>query len=169
MATTDVSTETTAATVDKGKKTLVLERTFKAPRELLFKAFSDKEMLEQWWGPREWPATVKNIDFRVGGSWLYCMRGPDGTEAWGKGVYEEIAPPDRIVWRDVFTDSEGNDNTDMPSMRVTFNFIDLGGGTSKLSSVTEFASTEDLEQLAEMGMVQGWSESLDKLEELLAA
>lgn len=169
MTVTDVSTETTTATVDKSALTLVLERTFNAPRELVFKAFSDAEMLTKWWGPREWPATVKNIDFRVGGSWLYCMTGPDGTEAWGKGAYEEIVPPEKIVWRDIFTDSEGNDNTEMPSMVATFNFIDLGGNKTKLSSVTEFASAEDLEQLAEMGMVQGWSESLDKLEELLAA
>lgn len=169
MPVTDVSTETTTATVDKSARTLVLERTFNAPRELLFKAFSDAEMLTKWWGPREWPTAVKHMDFSVGGSWLYCMNGPDGAESWGKGAFQEIVPPEKIVTRDSFSDADGNDSTEMPSMLVTFSFSDLSANRTKLSITTEFASADDMEQLAEMGMVQGWSESLDKLEELLAA
>ena len=82
-------------------------------------------------------------------------------------MYKEIVPPERIVWVDTFSDADGNESDFTPPMLTTFNFIDLGDKT-KLSATSEFASAEHLEKVAEMGMVAGLSESLDKLEELLA-
>lgn len=169
MPRTDVSTPTTGAWIEDGGKTLLVERTFNAPRELVFKAFTDPAMIVKWWGPREWPTTNKTMDVKPGGIWHYCMTGPDGTEAWGKAIYKEIVPIEKIVWLDLFSDADGNENIDLPATIATFNFIDLGDNRTKLSSKGEYATAEQLKTVTEMGMVPGLSESLDKLEELLAA
>lgn len=168
MARVNVSTATTGAWMDKTANTLFIERVFDAPRELVFKAFTEPDRIERWWGPREWPTKNKKMDVRPGGVWHYCMTGPDGTEAWGKAVYREIIPPEKIVYVDTFSDPDGNDNQSMPSMLITFQFLELGNKT-KMSATTEFATLEHMETVAEMGMVQGLSESLDRLEELLAS
>ena len=82
---------------------IVLERVFNAPRELVFKVFSDGEHLKQWWGPRGWEVTVSKMDFRPGGQWHYCMKCSDqnqgdfyGMESWGKSVYQEIEEPEKL-------------------------------------------------------------------------
>jgi uncharacterized protein YndB with AHSA1/START domain len=85
-------------------KVLVLEPTFDAPRELVFKMFKEPEHLKRWWGPRGWELPVCKVDFRPGGVWHYCMKCVDqnqgefyGMESWGKQVYKEIAEPEKIV------------------------------------------------------------------------
>src|SRR5262249_2020676 len=83
---------------------LLFERTFGAPGELVFQAWSDRKHLRHWGGPKDWTLPVSEMDFRVGGSWRYCMKGPDGMEAWGHGYYQEIVPPERIVYIDTFVD-----------------------------------------------------------------
>ncbi len=167
MPRTDVSTSATGAWIGEGGKTLLVERIFKAPRELVFKAFTDPAMIVKWWGPREWPTTNKVMDVRPGGVWHYHMTGPDGTEAWGKAVYKVIIPVEKVVWVDYFSDAEGNESPEMPSTLATFNFVDLGDGRTKMSSMSEYASAEQLKAVTEMGVVSGLSESLDKLDELL--
>jgi uncharacterized protein YndB with AHSA1/START domain len=86
----------------------VMERTFDAPRKLVFEAFSDCKHLTHWWGPKDWTLPVCKIDFRPGGVWHYCMRGPEGDESWGKAIYREIVEPERIVYLDTFADEAGN-------------------------------------------------------------
>jgi uncharacterized protein YndB with AHSA1/START domain len=160
--------EKTTVNADLEAKLLHVERVFDAPRELVFKAWSEAERLSQWWGPRQWPTTYCTVDFRVGGVWHYCMTGPDGTQSWGKGLYSEILPPERIVYTDTFSDEAGNSLPGMPATVITVEFIDLGGGKTKLVSRAEFGSKEDLESLMKMGMVQGLTETWDRLEEYLA-
>lgn len=154
-------------------KVLVLERIFDAPRELVFEMFKEPEHLKRWWGPRGWECPVCNVDFRPGGVWHYCMKCVDenqgdfyGMESWGKGVYEEIDEPEKIVYTDYFSDAEGNENDAMPSTRVTMQFIDQGGKT-KLVSRSEYVSEEALKQVMEMGMLQGITQTWDRLEERL--
>jgi len=159
--------EKTTVNADLEAKSLLVERVFDAPRELVFKAWSEAERLSQWWGPRLWPTTYCTVDFRLGGVWHYCMTGPDGTQSWGKAVYTEIVPPERIVYTDMFSDEAGNSLAGMPTMVITVEFVDLGGKT-KLVSRAEFASKEELESLVQMGMVQGLTETWDRLEEYLA-
>ena len=152
---------------------LVLERDFDAPRELVFKMFKESEHLKHWWGPRGWELPVSKIDFRPGGSWHYCMKCVDenqgdfyGMESWGKFHYKEIDEPKRIVYTDYFSDAEGTVNTTLPASDTVLEFVDVGGKT-RLVSRTEYASAEDLKKVMEMGMLQGITETWDRLGEHL--
>ncbi len=146
---------------------LTLERVFNAPRALVFQMWSDPDHLKQWFGPKGWTLPVCTVDFRPGGAWHYCMRGPDGEESWGKAIYEEIVTPERIVYRDTFTDAEGNPVPGMPEMVVTVNLAEQAGKTT-LTSTTQFATVADLEAVLAMGVTEGIIETWDRLEDYLA-
>lgn len=151
---------------------LVLERVFDAPRELVFKAFSEAEHLKRWFGPKGWPLTVSNIDFRPGGVWHFCMKCTDesqeyyGQESWGKAVYHEIVEPERIVYVDSFSDAEGNIVEGMPETLVTMTFVEHEGKT-KLISHAQYASADALKTVMDMGMLEGIASTWDNLEEFL--
>ncbi len=152
---------------------LVIERVFQAPRELVFKAYSSAEHLKKWWGPRGWELTVCNIDFRPGGVWHYCMKCLDenqgdfyGMESWGKGVYHEIVDAEKIVYTDYFSDAEGNVSDLGAPGEVTLNFVDEGGATRLVNRVV-YPSAEALKAVLDMGMEQGFAETLDRLAEFL--
>lgn len=154
---------------------LVLERVFDAPRELVFRMFAEAEHLKHWWGPRGWDLPVCNIDFRPGGMWHFCMKCVDtnlaefyGMESWGKVLYKEIMEPGKIVYVDYFSDAEGNINEAMPATEVTMDFVDEDGRT-RLVSRSSYASPEALQTVLDMGVVQGVTETWDRLEERLAA
>ncbi|WP_372631777.1 SRPBCC domain-containing protein [Cohnella sp.] len=154
----------------ENEKVLVLERVFDAPRELVFAMFKEADHLKHWWGPKGWELPVCSIDFRPGGVWHYCMKCADesqgdfyGMESWGKGVYKEIIEPEKIVYTDYFSDAEGNENPEMPATEVTMEFIDLDGKT-KLVSYSEYVSAESLKTVMDMGMLQGITETWDRLE-----
>ncbi|OAB40247.1 SRPBCC domain-containing protein [Paenibacillus antarcticus] len=149
--------------------TLILERVFQAPRELVFKAFSDAEHLKHWWGPKGWTIPVCNMDFRPGGTWHYCMKCEDktqgdfyGMESWGKAHYREISAPSQIIFTDCFSDAEGNVMDNMPETLVTLDFIEKDGKT-KLVNTAIYTSPEALQTVLDMGMIQGMSETLDNL------
>jgi uncharacterized protein YndB with AHSA1/START domain len=152
---------------------LVLERIFDAPRELVFNMFKEPEHLKKWWGPKGWELPVCNVDFRTEGVWHYCMKCVDqyqgdyyGMESWGKGVYKEIIEPEKIVYVDFFSDSEGKVNDAMLSTTITLNFIDLDGKT-KLINRAEYVSVEALKTVTDMGMIQGITETWNRLAEVL--
>ncbi|MFN8453195.1 MAG: SRPBCC domain-containing protein [Anaerolineae bacterium] len=107
------------------------------------------------------------MDFRPGGVWFYCMRGPGGEDSCGKAVYREIVAPERIVYLDAFADTDGNVQAEMPEMVITLTFTAQDGKT-KLTSRTEFASAADKEAALGMGMVEGFNQTLDRLEAYLA-
>jgi uncharacterized protein YndB with AHSA1/START domain len=96
------------------------------------------------------------------------MRSEDGQEAWGKSIYEEVTKPERLVYTDAFSDENGNDAEDMPVMKITTDFIEEGNGT-KIISRTLFANQEELQQVIEMGAVEGMSEAFNRLEAYLNA
>lgn len=155
-------------------RVLVLERTFDAPRDLVFKMFKEPEHLKHWWGPNGWELPVCEIDFRAGGVWHYCMKCMDrnqgeyyGMESWGKVVYKEIIEPEKIIYIDYFSDAEGNINEDMPSTEITLEFIDLDGKT-KLVNRAEYGSAEALNTVMDMGMLEGITETWNRLEEHLS-
>jgi uncharacterized protein YndB with AHSA1/START domain len=152
---------------------LTLERVFDAPRELVFKVFSEAEHLKHWWGPRGWTLTVCNVDFRPGGVWHYCMKCIDekqvdffGFESWGKAVYEEIVEPEKVIFVDYFSDADGNEAEGMPSSQITMTLVELEGKT-KIISRAQYVSPEALKNVMEMGMEQGITETWDRLEEHL--
>ncbi len=152
---------------------LVLERTFSAPRDLVYKMFKEADHLKKWWGPRGWEVPYCKVDFRPGGVWHYCMKCVDknqgqfyGMESWGKAIYNDIQEPKKIAYTDYFSDPEGNENKSMPSTKITMEFVEEGGKT-KLISRGEYASKEALKTVMDMGMMQGITETWDRLEERL--
>lgn len=160
MLTAKVSAET------KGRE-LIISREFDAPPELMFEMWSDCKHLKHWWGPKEWPMNECKMDFRIGGEWLYCLRGPNkGDESWGKSIYKEISKPDKLVYDDFFCDKDGNINTQMPGMLITVEFFGENGKT-RLVSNSMFDSEEALKKVMEMGVVEGMSSSMDRLDEYL--
>ncbi len=145
---------------------LVITRLFDAPRDLVWKAWTDPEHLKHWWGPKAFTAPVVKIDFRVGGKYLYCMRSPDGKDYWGTGIYREIVVPERIVATDSFADAQGNvvpaahyGMSGMPlEMLITVTFEEAGGKTKLTLRHAGIPGGPDRD-----GASQGWSESFDKL------
>jgi uncharacterized protein YndB with AHSA1/START domain len=153
-------------------KDVVLTRILNAPRERVWKAWTDPVEIKRWWGPKDFTAPHVNLDLRVGGKYLYCMHGPKGSEfdkdMWSGGTIEELVPMEKIVSTDYFTDEKGNvmspKEFGMPGewpedgMRITVTFEDAGPGKTKLTIVHE-GHPEDFASMAEAG----WSTSLDKL------
>lgn len=160
----------TMTSPDIQNRTFEISRTFNAPRELVFATFSDCEHLKHWWGPKDWTLPVCEMDFRVGGSWLYCMRGPDSAggvmESWGKSVYQDIIFPEKIVSSDNFVDSDGNILPDTPNMLITVIFEEVGGKTF-VTNTAVFERKEDLDMVISMGMAEGIDQEFDKLETYL--
>lgn len=169
---TDKKTNDNMTVYTEGK-TLVMELIFNAPRELVFKAYSEPEHLASWWGPRGWLTEIRKFEFKPEGVWHYCMRCVDrnqgdfyGQESWGKAIYKDIIAPEKIVYIDMFSDENGNAIAEMPEIFVTMNFIEEDGKT-KLTIHSQFALTEALQQVMDMGVVQGTSSQLERLDELL--
>jgi uncharacterized protein YndB with AHSA1/START domain len=160
--------ETTKTKFKPNLKTgeLKIDRVFNAPIDRVFAAWSEEEALKQWWGPHVFPTTYAKVDFRVGGRYHYCMTGPNGEEAWGVMVYDEIERPLRIVYTDHFSDKDGNFNSQMPSTQITLTFEDLGDGRTRLTSHATY-KPEELQKVLDMGMQQGLDETFDKLEAYL--
>lgn len=144
----------------------VIERMFSAPRERVFEAFSKPEHLKQWWGPKGWTLPVCELDFRPGGVWLYCMRGPSGEESWGRATYQDIVPPEKITYADSFVDSDGNALKGTPQIQMTLTFEDLGAET-KVTNHAVFGSAEELKTVLDMGMSKGLNQTWDRLEAFL--
>ncbi|HET8985671.1 MAG TPA: SRPBCC domain-containing protein [Trueperaceae bacterium] len=154
--------------------TVILEREFDAPRERVFEAFTDCKHLKHWWGPRGWDLPVCKMDFREGGSWLYCMKCVDesmgefyGMESWGKAVYGAIDAPNRIEYTDYFVDAEGTINADLPATDAVTEFIEVGGRT-KVISRSSYATPEQVKTVLDMGMLEGVTQTWDRLAEHLA-
>lgn len=161
-------------TKDTANNTLIIERTFNAPIEKLWKAYANKDWFQKWWGPEGWETTVKEFNFSVGGKLHYGMKCVDknqgewfGQESWGVMQFEAIDEPHSFTAVDNFADAEGNINNEMPTQKFKVEFVEADGKTTLISrSITD--SPEQLESLIKMGMVEGFSSQLNKLETLLA-
>ena len=139
---------------------IVLTRVFDAPRNLVFDAFSKPELLKRWFGPRGWSLVVCEVDLRVGGSFRFVLRGPDGRDMGMRGVYREIVPPERSVHMESFDDYPGES-------QVTALFVEQGGKTT-LTATVLYPSREVRDAVIKSGMEHGAAESYDKLAEMLA-
>ncbi len=156
-------------------KTITITRIFDAPRERVWEAWTNPDDVQKWWGPEGFSAPTATVDFRVGGTYVYAMQGPAGTE-WDKimysgGEYLEIVPMERVVATDYFTDEKGNwidpSTLGMPGewpekMKVTAVFEDAGEGKTKLT-LTHEGHPAEMATDAETG----WSQSLDKFAKIL--
>lgn len=159
--------------IGEDKKTLTVERTYNAPKSLVWKAYSTKEMLLKWWGPRGWDTIIKRLEFKNGGTWHYGMKCVDesmgewfGMTSWGMFTFQNIHPEDLFEYVDVFCDEDANINPDFPSSHSVIEFSEQDGKTT-VKTITTYAREEDLTQVIEMGMKEGLTQTLDKLEEVL--
>jgi uncharacterized protein YndB with AHSA1/START domain len=148
-------------TAEPGEQQLVLTRVFDAPRELVFRAFTDPELIPQWWGPRRYTTTIDKMDVRPGGSWRFVHRGEDGQEFAFRGVYHEITPPERIVWTFEFEGMPGHISLDT----AVFEEED---GKTRLTATSVFQSVQDRDGMIQSGMEEGAAEGYDRLDDLLA-
>ena len=152
---------------ERGKQNVLITRILDAPRELVWEAWTDPQHFKSWWGPKDYTCPFCEMDLRVGGKYLNCMRSPEGQEYWSTGVYREIIPMERIVFTDCFADEQGNVipatryglSPDFPlEMLVSVTFEDQAGKTKMtLEHIGLPAGSEG--EAAQ----QGWSESFDKL------
>jgi uncharacterized protein YndB with AHSA1/START domain len=155
----DAQSSTAAMPEDR---VLVIERTFDAPRPLVFKAWTEAERMARWFGPHGFTNTVISHDFRVGGGYRLYMRSPQGTEHFLKGVYREIVEPERLVSTFVWTDADGN--ATRPETVLTVTLAEHGAKTRlKLhQAVFESVTARDSHR-------GGWTDSMERLANFLAA
>ncbi|NJN58077.1 MAG: hypothetical protein HC879_11580 [Leptolyngbyaceae cyanobacterium SL_5_9] len=147
---------------------IVITRVFNAPRELVFRVWTETKHIEQWFGPKGFTTRVVENDLRPGGQWLYIMISPDGKEYPSKGVFREIVPPERVVATDEF--GEGIEEVldiDLPQGMVTTTLFEDLKGKTRLTIQIMHETVGDRHKHEEMGVIAGWNSSLDCLEELL--
>lgn len=159
---------------DIENKTLTVECVVNGPKEKVWKAYANKEWFEKWWGPEGFETTTKQHDFKPGGRVHYCMKCVDknqtewyGTESWGIMELLEVDAPNRFTANDAFSNPEGTVDTNIPTQRFEIDLVDEGGKT-RIVSKSICDTAEQLEELVKMGMVEGFSSQLNKLEALLA-
>jgi uncharacterized protein YndB with AHSA1/START domain len=140
------------------KGELVLTRIFDAPRELVFKVWTDPKHIPLWWGPHGFTTTVQEMEVRPGGAWRFTMRGPDGTDYPFAGQYVELVAPERIVFVGQIHATSGHD------VWTEVRFADEEGKT-KVTVHQVFA----MESAATRGAPIGWSQQLERLEKYLVA
>lgn len=162
-----------------GQQELAITRVFDAPREKIWKAWTEPEMVKRWWGPKDFTAPHIEIAFREGGKYLFCMRGtvtPGGEKKdfWSTGTYQKIVPMEKIVATDSFADVEGNVvsasyygmDPDWPrEMTVITTFEEVGPGKTKFTLLYPDISSVKEKDLKDM--TEGWNQSLNKLAESL--
>ena len=156
------STDTTTIYSENGD--LTYERIFAAPREKVWRANTEADLVERWWGPRRHRTRVETLDVRNGGAWRFVSTDTDGNEFAFYGEFLEVVPPERIRWTFMF---------DVPEVGPqggpeTITFEDLGDGRTRMRAVSHMGSEEIIEGALATGMTQGAIETWDRLDEVLA-
>jgi len=152
--------------VDKTNKTITVIREFDAEVDVVWDAFTNKELLDKWWAPKPWKAQTKTMDFREGGKWVYAMVGPMGDKNWTTTNYLVIKPEKKFVGLNAFTDAEGKVSKHMPQSKREIKFTDKGKQT-----VVEFKDTyddvADIDTIIKMGFKDGITAACENLDALL--
>ena len=144
---------------------LVLTRLIAAPRRKLYRAWTEPELLKQWFAPAPYTTPIAELDLRPGGSSLIVMRDPAGNELPNRGVYLEIVENERLVFTDAY--SRAWEPAEKPFMTVILTFEDEAGGTRYTARVRHWTAA-DREAHERMGFHQGWGQCTDQLEALVA-
>jgi len=152
-------------TNDTSDRELVLTRLIDAPREKLYRAWTDAELLKQWFAPKPWTTPQAELDVRPGGASLVVMRSPDGNDMPCPGVYLEVVPNQRLVFTDAYTSTW--QPSQKPFMTVILTFEDEGGKTRYTARVRHW-TVADREAHEKMGFHHGWGQCADQLAALAA-
>jgi uncharacterized protein YndB with AHSA1/START domain len=155
----DVATDTAAA--DATDRQLVVTRVIDAPRRLVFKAWIEPEHVARWWGPQGFTTTFCDMDIRPGGKFRVCMRSPEGTDHWKRGVYREIVAPERIVFTFAWEDAAGNPRHEL---LTTVTFAEQGTKTKLTLHQAIFETAEGCDDHR-----RGWTSCLERFAEYMAA
>jgi uncharacterized protein YndB with AHSA1/START domain len=143
--------------IEPGRQDIVITRVFDAPRDVVFKALTDPNLIPNWWGPAKYEVIVDRADIRPGGTWRYISRDTDGTEYAFKGVFHDVVAPERIVQTFEFEGAPGHVSLE------TLNLEDLDGKT-KYVAVAVYQSVEDRDMVVQTGMEEGAREGMDRLD-----
>jgi len=153
-------------TVDKPSKTVYITREFDAELPLVWDAFTKQELLDQWWAPKPWSSKTKVMNFEPGGRRFYAMVSPEGLERWSVQKYTSISPKTNFKFLNAFADE--NENPELPGSNWDLNFSEESGTTKVIVTIYN-ESLERMEKMIEMGFKEGFSMTLNSLEELLAS
>jgi uncharacterized protein YndB with AHSA1/START domain len=126
--------------LDSDPRSIIGMREFDAPRDLVFAAWTDPKHLAQWWGPNGFTTTTHSFDFRPGGMWRFVMHGPDGRDYQNRITFEEILPPERIVYR------HGGDDNEPVHFKQTVVFEDIGDRT-RITCRSDFPSAAERDRV----------------------
>jgi uncharacterized protein YndB with AHSA1/START domain len=151
----------TTLIAEPGKHEIIMTRAFDAPRELVFKTYTDPNLISQWWGSEDSTMIVDKLDVQKGGMWRFINREADGSEYAFNGVYHEVSSPDRLVYTFEFEGMPGH------VLLETVRFEEQDGKTL-LRNSSVFQSIEDRDGMLQSGMEEGADKSMDRLEKLLA-
>jgi uncharacterized protein YndB with AHSA1/START domain len=151
-------------TVDKATRMVFVKREFNAGLSLVWDAFTKQEILDQWWAPKPWTSKTKYMDFKVGGRRFYAMVSPDGQESWQIQDFTSISPKTNFKYLSVFADKD--ENPHLPGSNWDLNFGEQNGIT-KVSISIHNESLERMEKMLEMGFKEGFTATLNYLEQLL--
>jgi uncharacterized protein YndB with AHSA1/START domain len=150
---------------DLKERSVLVSREFNAPLEKVWRAYTEAEILNQWWGPAPWHAETKTMDFRPGGFWLYAMVGPENQKHWGRMNYISIDKHKSLDIEDVFCDENGKVNEDLPASKGRISFTRTDEGT-RVEFKMIYPTDTALQQIIEMGFEQGITICMDQLETL---
>jgi uncharacterized protein YndB with AHSA1/START domain len=151
-------------TIDKENCTVTVKRSFSASQKLVWRTWTEAELLDQWWGPKPYNAVTKSMDFSVGGRRVYAMVSPEGQEHFSIQEYTSISPVTNFKFISAFTDKDGN--PDLPGSEWSVDLSEQNGITTVIVTIYN-ESHERMEQMIEMGFKEGFTVCLDQLGELL--
>ena len=152
---------------DLAAKKIYVVREFNAPVEKVWKAWTDPDILEKWWGPKPWVAITKSMDFTVGGVWLYSMVGPEGQKHWSRVKFTAIEDGSRFATDTVFSDENGAVAPGASIGHWDNKFVAVGDKTKVVVDLS-FDEEASFKMLVEMGFEGGFTMGLNQLDELLA-
>ncbi|WP_166919551.1 SRPBCC family protein [Flavobacterium poyangense] len=155
-------------TVDKENCAVKVKREFNAPIASVWAAWTEAEILDQWWAPAPYKSKTKNMDFKVGGHRLYAMVSPEGHENWSLVDYTSISPKTNFTTLGAFCDSEGNINPDFPRSNWSVSFSEQGDLTI-VDVLIKHKQLADIEKYLEMGFKEGFTCILENLDKILEA
>lgn len=153
---------------DPAAARITVERHFDAPRELVWRAWTQSDLLEKWWAPKPYRAETEAFEFTEGGHWLYIMAGPEGDNHRCRADFKTIEPPARIQIVDGFCDEQGHIASEPPPMDWTVSFHEAGAGTTVVVEIA-FENEAAMKIIVEMGFEEGFTSALGNLDEYLAA
>ncbi len=154
-----------AITKNVEEREVTLKRVLNGPRDLVWQCLTNAKYIDQWWGPEGWTTETKTLDARVGGIWHYRMHG-SGREVWGLVTYEELCAPEFIAYTETASNIVG-EKIEGKQQYVTITLAELDGAQADIAIRTRFKSIAALEAMVRMGMAEGYSGALDKLETLI--